>query len=49
MVIGRRARSKVRVHVVGSSLMGWLEALEAWGVDLEAVVVDIPEKIKDIK
>ncbi len=29
--------------------MGWLEALEAWEMELEAVVVDIPDKLKDIK
>jgi hypothetical protein len=49
MAIGRRARSKVRVRVVGSTFMGWVEALEAWGAELEAIVVDTPDKFKDIR
>ena len=49
MAIGRRARSKVRVQVVGSTSMGLVEALKAWGVELEAVVVDTPDKFKDIR
>ncbi len=47
--IGRRSRSKVRVRVVGETSMGWVEAFEAWGVALEAVVVNIPDKLKDIR
>ena len=46
---GRRSRSKVRVRVVGETSMGWVEAFEAWGVALEAVVVNIPDELKDIK
>jgi hypothetical protein len=49
MAIGRRAWSKVSVQVVGSTSVGWVEALEAWGADLEAIVVDTPEKFKDIR
>ena len=29
--------------------MGWVEAFEAWGVALEAVVVNIPDELKDIR
>ena len=47
--IGRRSRSKVRVRVVGWTSMGWVEAFEVWGVALEAVVVKIPDKLKDIR
>ncbi len=49
MGIGRRSRSKVRVCVVGWTSMRWVEAFEAWGVALEAVVVNIPDKLKDIR
>ena len=47
--IGRRSRSKVTVCVVGWTSMGWVEAFEAWGVALEAVVVNIPDELKDIR
>jgi hypothetical protein len=49
MAIGRRAWSKVRVRVVGSTSMGWVEALEAWGTELEAIVINTPDKFKDIR
>ena len=39
LVLSRRARSRVRVRVVGESLVGWAEAAESWGAALEAVVV----------
>ena len=47
--IGRRSRSKVRVRVVGWTSMGWVEAFEAWGVALKALVVNIPDKLKNIR
>jgi len=47
--IGRRSRSKVRVRVAGWTSMGWVEAFEAWGVALEALVVNIPDELKDIR
>jgi hypothetical protein len=47
--IGRISRSKVRVRDVGWTSMGWVEAFEAWGVALEAVVVNIPAELKDIR
>ncbi len=49
MGVGRRSRSKVRVRVVGSTSMGWLEALEAWGAGVEAVVVHPTDEFKDIR
>ena len=33
-----RARSKVRAQVVGAHSLGWVEVLEGWGVEIEAVV-----------
>ena len=48
MAVGRRPQSKVRIRVVGSLSMGWVEAAEAWGAELEAVVVDTPDSINDI-
>jgi hypothetical protein len=47
MGVGRRSRSKVRVRVVGSTLMGWVEALKAWGAAVEAVVVHPTDEFKD--
>ncbi len=41
-VIGRRARSKVRVRVVGGSSVAWGEAAQAWGAEVEAVVATKP-------
>ena len=29
--------------------MGWVEAAEAWGAEVEAVVVDMPDHFKDIR
>lgn len=49
MAVGRRPRSKVRIRVVGASSMGWIEAAEAWGAEVESVVVDIPDHFKDIR
>ncbi len=43
----RRSRSKIRVWVVGLSSMAWVEVLEGWGANIEAVVVDIPDELKD--
>ena len=47
--VSRKARSKVRVRIVGSSSIGWMEVLESWGGCLEALVVDIPDCYKDIR
>jgi hypothetical protein len=49
MAVGRRTRSKVRIRVVGASSMGWIEAAEGWGAEVEDVVVDIPDHFKDIR
>ncbi|KAL7527269.1 hypothetical protein ACHAXR_004033, partial [Thalassiosira sp. AJA248-18] len=38
-VLDRRGRSLVRVRIVGRSSLGWVEAAEAWGCNVEAVVV----------
>ena len=32
VVLSRRGRSGVRVRIVGSASVGWVEAAEAWGV-----------------
>ncbi len=48
MAAWRRPQSKVRVCVVGLGLMGWVEAVEAWGAEVESVVVQIPDDFKDI-
>ena len=45
----RRSRSKVRVRVIGSSSMAWVEIFEGWGANIEAVVVDILDQLKDIR
>ena len=37
------------MHIVGTSLIGWMEVLESWGGSLEAMVVDIPNLYKDIR
>ena len=34
---------------MGASSMGWIEAAEAWGAEVEAVVVDCPDHFKDIR
>ncbi len=47
--IGRRSRSKVQIRVVGAFLIGWVEVLEAWGAEVEAVVVDPPDPFKHIR
>ena len=31
VVLSRRGRSGVRVRIVGSASIGWVEAAEAWG------------------
>ncbi len=48
LTVGRRPR-KVRVCVVGCSLMGWVEAAKAWGAEVEAIVVHTPDILKDIR
>jgi len=40
VVLSRRGRSGVRVRIVGSASVGWVEAAEAWGCAVEAVVVE---------
>jgi hypothetical protein len=45
----RRSRSKVWVRIVESRSIGWLEVLEAWGANVEAVVLEFPEKLKDTR
>ncbi len=47
LTVGRRPQSKVRVRVVGCSSMGWVEAAEAWGAEVEVVVVHTPDILKD--
>ena len=47
--VRRKARSKVRVRIVGNSSIGWLEVLESWGGSIEAMVVDIPDPYKDTR
>ena len=37
--VRRTARSKVRARVIGSNSLGWVEVLEGWGAEIEAVVV----------
>lgn len=39
MTLSRRGRSGVRVRIAGEGSMGWLEAAEAWGCRVEAMVV----------
>ena len=39
-VLGRQARSRIRIRVVGARSFAWLEAAMGWGATLEAVVVD---------
>ena len=34
---------------MGCSSMGWVEAAEAWGAEVEAVVVHTPDIHKDIR
>jgi hypothetical protein len=36
----RRSRSKIRVCIVGSWSIGWVQVLEDWGASIEAVVVE---------
>ncbi len=40
--LGRRARSKVQVRIVGGSLSAWGEDAQAWGVKVEAVIATKP-------
>ena len=44
-VLCRRGRSGVRVRVVGGASLAWLEAAEAWGCHVEAVVVSDSREI----
>ena len=39
VLLGRQARSKVRVRVVGWASLALVEAANAWGASIEAVVV----------
>jgi hypothetical protein len=47
--VGRRARSKVRARVVGSYSLGWVEVLDGWGAEVEAMVVSRLDHYKDIR
>jgi hypothetical protein len=47
--VGRRARSRVTVRVVGSHFLGWVEVFEGWGAEIEALVVRSPDYYKDIR
>ncbi len=49
LAVGRRPQSKVRVRIVGPSSMGWIKAVKAWGVEVKAVVVQLPDNFKDIR
>ena len=40
--LGRRARSKVRVRIVGGSSSAWGEAAQAWGAEVEVVIATKP-------
>ncbi|KAL3816710.1 hypothetical protein ACHAXA_009149, partial [Cyclostephanos tholiformis] len=44
-----RARSKVRVRVVGVHSLGWVDMLEGWGAEIEAVVVSSLDHYKNIR
>ena len=44
-----RARSKVRAQVVGAHSLGWVEVLEGWGAEIEAVVVSSLDHYKNIR
>ena len=45
----RRSWSRVRVCIVGSSSLAWVQVLEDWGAYLKAVVEDTPLLSKDIR
>ena len=45
----RRSRSRVRVRIVGSSSLAWVQVLEDWGAYLKAVVEDTPLLSMDIR
>ena len=48
LVLSRRARSRVRIRVVGESSVGWAEADESWGAALEAVVVGSSREFNEV-
>ena len=48
LVLGRRGRSGVRVRVVGSSSLAWLEIAESWGCLVEAVVTSSPRELNEV-
>ena len=45
----RRSRSRVRVWIVGSASLAWVQVLEEWGAYVEAVVEDIPQSPKNFR
>ena len=47
-VLSRRGRSGVRVRVVGGALLAWVEAAEAWGCAVEAVVVGSSRELSEV-
>ncbi len=47
--VGRRARSRVSVRVIGLHSLGWVEVFEGWGAEIEAMVVRSPDYYKDIR
>ncbi len=47
--VRRRARSKVRAQVIGANSLGWVEVLEGWGAEVEAMVVSSLDHFKNIR
>ena len=47
-VLSRRGRSGVRVRVVGGASLAWVEAAEAWGCGVEAVVVGSSRELSEV-
>ena len=45
----RRSWSRVKVRIVGSASLAWVQVLEEWGAHVEAVVEDIPQSLKDFR
>ena len=45
----RRSRSRVRVRIVRSSSLAWVQVLEDWGAYLKVVLEDIPVLSTDIR
>ena len=48
LILGRRGRSGVRVRVVGSDSLAWLEIAESWGCLVEAVVTSSPRELNEV-